>query len=83
MPEDVAVIGYGDIPFAAALLPALATVRLPAAELGREAVRTLRKAIDEGAPQPPVTVATTLIPRRSCGCSTESAPRSTAYEMTG
>lgn len=68
VPEDVAIIGYGDIPFAAISSPALATVRLPAAELGREAVRTLRKAIDEGAPQPPVVVATTLITRRSCGC---------------
>ncbi len=69
VPEDLAVIGYGDIPFAAISSPALATVRLPAAELGREAVHTLRRAIDEGAPQPPVVVATTLLPRRSCGCS--------------
>ena len=74
VPEDVAVIGYGDIPFAAISSPALATVRLPAAELGREAVHTLRKAIDEGASQPPVTVATTLISRRSCGCP-ESPPK--------
>jgi len=68
VPEDVAVIGYGDIPFAAASSPTLTTIRLPAAELGHEAVRMLRRAIDEGGPQPPTTVATSLVLRHSCGC---------------
>lgn len=71
VPEDVAVIGYGDIPFAAVSSPALTTIRLPAAELGRQAVRSLRRAIDEGSPQPPVAVATSLTLRRSCGCPSD------------
>lgn len=72
VPQDVAVIGYGDIPFAAAASPTLTTVRLPAAELGRDAVHTLRRAIDEGTPQPPLTVATSLTLRHSCGCSPDA-----------
>lgn len=73
VPEDIAVIGYGDIPFAAVSSPALTTIRLPAAELGRQAVHSLRRAIDEGASQPPVAVATSLTLRRSCGCSPNPA----------
>ena len=76
VPQDVAVIGYGDIPFAATTSPTLTTVRLPAAELGREAVRALRRAIDEGAPQPPLTVATSLTLRHSCGCSADAVEES-------
>ncbi len=76
VPDDVAVIGYGDIPFAAASSPTLTTVRLPADELGREAVRALRRAIDDGAPQPPLTVATSLTLRHSCGCSSDAGEES-------
>ena len=69
VPEDLAIIGYGDILFAALSSPTLSTIRLPAADLGREAVHTLRRAIDDGTSQAAVTVATTLILRHSCGCS--------------
>jgi LacI family transcriptional regulator len=69
VPDDIAVIGYGDIPFAALSCPSLSSIRLPAAELGRQAVQVLRRAIDEGSLQPPVAVQTSLIRRRSCGCS--------------
>ena len=78
VPDDVAVMGYGEIPFAALADPALSTTRLPPIELGYEAVRTLRRTIDEGTDQPPVAVATTLIPRSSCGClpsTTKTDPR--------
>lgn len=69
VPQDIAIIGYGDIPFAALSCPPLSTICLPAADLGREAVQALRRAIDEGTSQAPVTVDTHLIPRGSCGCS--------------
>jgi LacI family transcriptional regulator len=39
IPEDVAVIGFDDIPLAAMLRPALASVTQPARELGEAAVR--------------------------------------------
>lgn len=39
VPDDVSVVGYNDIPLAADFNPPLTTVRTPAEELGREAVR--------------------------------------------
>jgi LacI family transcriptional regulator len=39
VPEDMSVVGYNDIPLAADFNPPLTTVRTPALELGREAVR--------------------------------------------
>ena len=69
VPADVAVMGYGEIPFAALAAPSLSTTRLPADELGYEAVRTLRRAIDSGDAQPAVTVETSLILRESCNCT--------------
>jgi LacI family transcriptional regulator len=41
LPEDVAVMGYGDHPFSAYLNPALSSVRLPAEEIGTTAVDLL------------------------------------------
>ena len=72
VPQDVAVMGYGEIPFARLAAPSLSTVRLPADSLGFEAIRTLRQAIQEGEPQPPVTVATALVTRESCSCANRS-----------
>ncbi len=69
VPHDVAVMGYGEIPFAALAAPSLSTTRLPADALGYEAVRTLRRAIVTGADQPSVTFETSLMPRQSCDCS--------------
>ena len=76
VPADVAVMGYGEIPFARLAAPPLSTVRLPADRLGHEAIRTLRQAIHDGAPQTPVTVATELVLRESCNCATRSDGRS-------
>ena len=39
IPDDVSVVGYDDIPFAADLAPGLTTVHIPTEELGRTAVR--------------------------------------------
>ena len=69
VPRDVAVMGYGELPVARLAAPPLSTVRLPADELGHEAIRTLRQAIEDGESQPPVTVETALITRESCNCA--------------
>lgn len=46
IPEDVSIVGYDDVPMAAHMWPPLTTVRIPAEELGRTAVRL---ALDERA----------------------------------
>src|SRR5690606_34990441 len=66
-PHDVSVIGFDDIPEAAAARPALTTVRQPLAEMGRTAVGMLLEYIAE--PQRPtrrITLDTELIIRESC-----------------
>ena len=67
IPDDVAVVGFGDYPFAGYLDPALTTVRLPAAEVGRQAVDALlRRLRDEStAPADRRLVAPTLAERAS------------------
>ncbi len=77
VPHDVAVIGYGEIPFARLADPPLTTVRLPADRLGEEAIGTLRQAISDGEPQPPVTVPTALVTRESCNCGHPAAQPTT------
>src|SRR3989454_4681646 len=48
IPEDVSVVGFDDIPFAATMHPPLTTVAQPTYELGRAAARTLFDLIDRG-----------------------------------
>ncbi len=45
VPEDVSIIGFGDIPLAAMTHPSLTTVREPFQEMGYQAVDTLLKMI--------------------------------------
>jgi DNA-binding LacI/PurR family transcriptional regulator len=49
IPEDVAVVGYDDMPWALALTPALTVVRQPGYELGSRAMELLRQRIREPA----------------------------------
>jgi LacI family transcriptional regulator len=41
VPEEIAIVGYDDIPLAALVTPALTTCRVPRYELGGKAVRLL------------------------------------------
>lgn len=68
VPQDIALMGFDDVPLSAYLDPPLSTVHLPAEDLGREAGRLLLQWIREG--RPPTTairLATGLIIRQSCG----------------
>lgn len=68
VPEEMAVVGFDDIPLAAYVDPPLTTVRLPAYELGREAARLLLAIVERGeAPRQRVLLETSLVVRLSCG----------------
>ena len=65
VPDDVAVVGYDGIPFAALSRPRLTTISTPAAEIGRLAARTLIEAVRTGAMAPSRLVPVELVVRES------------------
>ena len=68
VPEDIALVGFDDIPIARFLTPPLTTVRVEIAELGRRAVNHVVGALEsgDGAKKRDV-IKTTLVVRESCG----------------
>jgi LacI family transcriptional regulator len=74
IPQDVAVVGFDDIPTAAHTQPSLSTVHQPAREMGEAAARTLL-AHFEGTPLPnrPTVIPATFVARGS----TVAGPHST------
>jgi LacI family transcriptional regulator len=71
VPRDVALVGFDDIPVAAALEPALTTVRQPIERLGSMAADLLLKLLeyppDAQAPANRIVLPTKLVVRDSCG----------------
>ena len=68
IPEDMAVVGFDDVPFARYATPPLTTAHLPATELGRRAGEMLIDLINGRRPAEPHTLLDThLIVRESCG----------------
>lgn len=72
VPDDVAVVGFDDVPFARYLSPTLTTVRAPIEEVGREAVRQLKCLMDGKQAKGLILMRTELVIRDSCGCKSES-----------
>ena len=71
-PQDIAVVGFDDIPMARYVTPSLTTVRIRIAELGEAALERLVQMIepsDDEAPRPRAVVGTELVVRASCGGS--------------
>ncbi|WP_448004295.1 LacI family DNA-binding transcriptional regulator [Agromyces bauzanensis] len=67
-PEDVSVVGYNDMPFAADFWPALTTVHVPLREIGVHGARMLLDGIEAGHQEPAtVTLPVTLVVRGSTG----------------
>lgn len=65
VPEDLEVIGFDDIPIAAASQPPLSTVHQPIPEKGRVAIRLLIRELDEGGPRERIVLPTELVLRES------------------
>ena len=68
IPEDLAIVGYNDIPLANRLIPGLTTVHVPIHELGTVAARMLLDQIETGQlPPRRVVFAPQLVVRGSTG----------------
>jgi LacI family transcriptional regulator len=69
VPEDLAVVGFDNIPTAGYVQPALTTVNLAIFEQGALAIELLLEQIaDPDGPGRVVRIETELVVRRSCGC---------------
>ncbi|WP_233422345.1 LacI family DNA-binding transcriptional regulator [Curtobacterium oceanosedimentum] len=66
VPEDLAVAGFDDLPSSSVTAPALTSVALPGAELGRTAALRLLATVD-GTAVEPVDLPARLVPRASTG----------------
>lgn len=70
VPEDVALVGFDDIPTASYVTPSLTTVHAPTQELGEQAMDRLLGRLRNGEERPShQTLETRLMARESCGCS--------------
>ncbi len=68
IPQDIAVVGFDDMPWAALLDPPLTVVAQPTYDLGQIAAEMLiARVSDPDRPVQEITLATTLVVRRSCG----------------
>jgi DNA-binding LacI/PurR family transcriptional regulator len=69
VPDDIAVIGFNDIPTSSIIDPGLTTFSMPSYEMGKKAMDLLRIQIDGGTiSQQQITLPTPLVTRGSCGC---------------
>jgi LacI family transcriptional regulator len=68
VPQDIALVGFDDVPVAEFIDPPLTTIRLPAFGLGWGAADLLIRLIQgESVHQPAVMLETELVIRKSCG----------------
>ncbi len=68
IPQDVAVVGFNDLPEAYMSRPPLATIRPYLHNLGAQAARTVLDLLDGKPVKNLVTLPVELIRRKSCGC---------------
>lgn len=68
IPDDIALVGFDDLPISAYIDPPLTTVRLPAYELGRRAGEMVIQLIEgQEPPERHVLLDVELVIRKSCG----------------
>ncbi|HLF87623.1 MAG TPA: LacI family DNA-binding transcriptional regulator [Anaerolineales bacterium] len=67
VPDQIAVVGFDDVPHSRFLSPPLTTVRAPIETAGYEAVRHLISLVEGEEVDPLILLPTELVIRRSCG----------------
>lgn len=67
VPDDMSVIGFDDLDFAARLDPPLTTVRIPSEDMGRRSAEAILQALQEGKAIQPQKLDAPLIVRQSTG----------------
>jgi len=72
VPDDVAVVGFDDIPTAAYATPSLTTIRAPTIEMGQQATEALLELSRGEAAPAHQSLDTHLVRRESCGCPPET-----------
>ncbi|RRO18270.1 LacI family transcriptional regulator [Saccharopolyspora rhizosphaerae] len=69
VPDDVALVGFDDFPWADWFSPRLTVIAQPSAQIGTTAARLLlRRIADPGSPPRTHRLDSTLVHRNSCGC---------------
>ncbi|MFO8099828.1 MAG: LacI family DNA-binding transcriptional regulator [Salinibacter sp.] len=71
-PDDLALVGFDDIPMAHYVAPSLTTVHAPMQELGERAVERLLALVKGEAAPSHQTLQTRLVRRESCGCTPDA-----------
>src|SRR5712691_6757471 len=74
VPDDIALIGYDDLPLAAYATPALTSVHQPISQMGAHAVRLLVEQISGKGPATSVRLPARLVVRESCGGGVTALP---------
>ena len=72
IPDDIALIGFNDIPLASMLDPPLTSFSMPSYKMGTEAMKMLTSLIHGKKPKRrKIILPTPLVTRQSCGCRNE------------
>ena len=84
IPQDMAIVGFDDVPLARYATPPLTTAHLPAADLGRQAGEMLIQLIQGERPAARhLLLDTSLVVRESCGAAMGAPGRTTgAHHVT-
>ena len=82
VPEDVAVVGFDDTPYARASIPPLTTVRQSAYDQGYQAVNLLLARLRGEAVSMQINLPMRLVVRQSCGCANPIVMRAMTSPQT-
>jgi hypothetical protein len=83
VPDDLAVVGFDDLPQTTMIYPELTTIRQPCVEMGACAAEMLIRQLEEHTQEPAhIIFSTTLIIRDSCGMKKRAAGQADGHRST-